>query len=210
MLSSKVVVWDAESYHSRVSPTFMIQARSGPQPCRSASARKRRAGSSTASSARSKVPKCMATTVLAPTSLPDLEPFLGRGVYGMHHGCGKVRPDRDGGEIERPQPLSDLLEVVGVCRIARVVETPSVTLHHPPAPEPTVPVPQRAAGEVASRNAGDLHAVKVGVLPPLQFDGVASRRGEPTLPAPAGPQRAHLFGQAPRPSEGRYDRSGHA
>src|ERR1041385_4567268 len=106
----------------------------------------------------------------------------------MHDGGRAVGTDRHGSEVDWPEAIRDLREFRRIPRVSRVIKASRRAGHHPPGPEATVAIPERAPGEVLRRHARDTHSVQRHRLPPIELDGLS--------PGPLDP-----FSQAPRHDE---------
>ena len=92
-----------------------------------------------------------------------------------------VGADRDRGQVERPQPLADLLEVGRVVPgVAAEEEATIVAGHRPAAPEPAVHLEARAGRPVLHGHAGQRDPALLAAVPPVELDDVGDAEiGEP-------------------------------
>src|SRR2546422_3931209 len=88
----------------------------------------------------------------------------------MHDGGRTIGADRHSREVDWPEALADLCEFRRIPRVPCVIEAPRRSGHHPPGPEATVVIPERAPGEVLRRHARDTHSVQRHRLPPIELD----------------------------------------
>src|SRR5881296_1329790 len=92
----------------------------------------------------------------------------------MHDRGRTIGADRHSREVDWPEALADLCEFRRIPRVPRVIEAPRRSGHHPPGPEATVVIPERAPGEVLRRHARDTHSVERHRLPPIELDRLSS------------------------------------
>ena len=108
------------------------------------------------------------------------ERLLRRCVAGLHDDRRHVRADRYRGEIERAEPLADLLEPVEVARVPGEVRAFGSAGDDPAAPEATVAIPERAAREVLGRHAREREPAERAAVPPVELVDVGDAEvGEP-------------------------------
>src|SRR5262249_3110863 len=93
-----------------------------------------------------------------------------------------VAADRDGREIEWPQPLADVGQRFRVAGVAGKEEALAAAGHDPRGPQPQILIAQRATRRVLRRRAGERQAAKLLTFPPVHLDDV--RDAEVAHPRP--------------------------
>src|SRR5438876_5122683 len=102
---------------------------------------------------------------------PGLERFFGRDMDRAGNRAWRVGAYGQGGQVEGPQRVSDLLEVRIIAGISREIEALGAQ-HRPRSPEPAALIDKRAPRAVLGGSADDGQALDLDGLTPIQLDRV--------------------------------------
>src|SRR5258705_3283244 len=128
---------------------------------------------------------------------PGLERLLGRDVHGAGDLPRCIGANGQGGEVEGPQRVADVLEVRVIARVSREVEALGAQ-NRPRRPKPAALVDHGAARAMLGGSTDDGQPLEGNRLPPPELDGVGD--------APIGQPRL----ESPRHNEGRIGELGEA
>ncbi len=130
-------------------------------------------------------------------------------MHGAHHGRRLVGADRQRRHAERPQAPADVAEAVEVAGVAREVEPPRRTDHHPTGPQGTLGIREAASAPVLTRYAVRFDRAESHAVPPVELvDRSDSRRAQQRADARAARGSAYRRQRAGAGSPDRDGRSG--